>query len=863
MYKIKLFIFACLTVLSNIVLFSCSEEPITPEVSVAEGTVDYFTETMDFPSTGGSKILNFTSNVKWTLAVSKTQSAASWCTVSQSEGAAGTYNVSVTVGENAGYDDRNVVLVLTAGKLKKNIIVNQKQKNAMTLTTDRFEVGKEGGTINVEVKANVNYSVEIPEAYKRWISQASQTRAVSARTLSFNIAESKEYDKREGEIKISSGDITETVKIYQSGSAILILSQNEFTLSSEGGTVSIDVSSNFEFEVDMPDVDWVKAADKTRAVSSHTLVYNVSPNTSYDNREAVIVFKDAYSGKKESVTIKQKQKNAIILSDNKVEIAQEGGIFSVNVNSNVNYSIEIPSSCSSWLSRTSAPSSAKTKRALSKTVPYFKVSNSENYDKREGEIIFRHNDITEIFKVYQSGGAVLVLNQDTYNIEGGATTISIQLKSNIDYTVSVSNDWISEVSTRAVSISTRNFNIATNKTGKSRTGKITFRTSDGKKSATVTITQATIVKANSLTVSFTNTSGTTGGNLFIGKNYGFKVAATPSNAVVDYEWKVEDTSIASISGNGSGATLYTRNYGQSKVIVTEKNSGMTATYDFGTAVTDFTFTETSRETQYGYPVITIAVGGTYQLKYTCNPSYATKVFGNLKAFNFKEIDASIGSYVIVDKSSIVDIDANGLITAKKIGTTIINANNGYGVRKSGSNDGVFVKVVKEISPYGTIGGHSYVDLGLPSGKLWATSNFGAYSETEYGSYYLWSSTDMVPSSWGTKWNTPTREEFNELLNNCTYSWTSKNGVNGYLFTGKNNATMFLPASGFKMYTEGYGFSNVQSGGTWLMYWTTNSSGSTWEGQGFAYAFQGSSESVTTNGTYNITVTGATIRPISR
>ena len=221
------------------------------------------------------------------------------------------------------------------------------------------------------------------------------------------------------------------------------------------------------------------------------------------------------------------------------------------------------------------------------------------------------------------------------------------------------------------------------------------------------------------------------------------------------------------------------------------------------------------------------------------------------------------TYTSVSKSSIVDINENGLMTAKKVGTTIIEANNGSGVYKSGSNEGVFVEVVEEISPYGTIGGHGYVDLGLPSGKLWATENFGAYSETDYGSYYLWTSNDRVPTSWGNKWSTPTIQEFNELLNNCSYKWTTKNGVNGYLFTGKNGATMFLPAAGSKIYSEGYGYSDAASGGKSLIYWSSTRSDEYWEGHGFACTLSGSSSSITSYVTYNISVVAATIRPISR
>ena len=217
----------------------------------------------------------------------------------------------------------------------------------------------------------------------------------------------------------------------------------------------------------MPDVDWIKIANNNRAVSSHTLVYTIDENLTYEDREAIIVFKDTKSNKKESVKIKQRQKDAILLSNEKVEIPQEGGVFSIDVNSNINYSIEIDPSCSSWISK----ENNKEARSLTKSTLYFNVSNSEEVEKREGKIYFKSDNITETLKVYQRGGSILVLNKDSYNLEGNTTTISIDLKSNMNYTVSTSVDWITEISTRGISNSTKNFKIFTNKTGKSRTGK--------------------------------------------------------------------------------------------------------------------------------------------------------------------------------------------------------------------------------------------------------------------------------------------------------------------------------------------------------------------------------------------------------
>ena len=144
---------------------------------------------------------------------------------------------------------------------------------------------------------------------------------------------------------------------------------------------------------------------------------------------------------------------------------------------------------------------------------------------------------------------------------------------------------------------------------------------------------------------------------------------------------------------------------------------------------------------------------------------------------------------------------------------------------------------------GTVNGHEWVDLGLPSGTLWATCNVGANTPTDYGDYFAWGETqtsnvyywssykyangdydkltkycnnsyygdngftdnlttleasdDAATANWGAGWRMPTRAEFEELQNknNCTVTWTTQNGINGRLFTGTNGNSLFLPAAG--------------------------------------------------------------------
>lgn len=83
----------------------------------------------------------------------------------------------------------------------------------------------------------------------------------------------------------------------------------------------------------------------------------------------------------------------------------------------------------------------------------------------------------------------------------------------------------------------------------------------------------------------------------------------------------------------------------------------------------------------------------------------------------------------------------------------------------------------------------YIDLGLPSGTLWATCNVGANAPEECGKYLTWDEAMKLDCT------LPTEDEIIELVTECSSIWTTRNGVNGCLFTGSNGKTLFLPAAG--------------------------------------------------------------------
>ncbi len=142
-----------------------------------------------------------------------------------------------------------------------------------------------------------------------------------------------------------------------------------------------------------------------------------------------------------------------------------------------------------------------------------------------------------------------------------------------------------------------------------------------------------------------------------------------------------------------------------------------------------------------------------------------------------------------------------------------------------------------------INGQEYVDLGLPSGLKWATCNIGASSPEEYGNYYAWGEVvpkdeytsensvtygeffrdisgnarlDAARANWGGTWRMPTATEIDELVNNCTWTWTAINSINGYKVTGPNGNSIFFPAAGYR------GESSLYSAGSRGYYWSSTS-----------------------------------------
>ena len=165
--------------------------------------------------------------------------------------------------------------------------------------------------------------------------------------------------------------------------------------------------------------------------------------------------------------------------------------------------------------------------------------------------------------------------------------------------------------------------------------------------------------------------------------------------------------------------------------------------------------------------------------------------------------------------------------------TNLTDNTTYYVRAYATNEkGTSYGEEKSFKTADKYNGHDYVDLGLPSGLLWATCNVGANNPEDYGNYYAWGETttksyytndnsathglsisqlqsqgyidgsgnltpqhDAARANWGGTWRMPTKTELEELKNKCTWTWATQGGMYGYKVTGPNGNHIFLPAAG--------------------------------------------------------------------
>ena len=168
-------------------------------------------------------------------------------------------------------------------------------------------------------------------------------------------------------------------------------------------------------------------------------------------------------------------------------------------------------------------------------------------------------------------------------------------------------------------------------------------------------------------------------------------------------------------------------------------------------------------------------------------------------------------------------------------------------------------------------GFEYVDLGLTSGLYWARTNirdadYESSTPGGSGNHYAWGDTitkttyqkscrtynieiddfsgdpkyDVATYRRGGHWRMPTKDEFQELINECECEWTTYKSAKGYKFTGPNGNSIFIKAAGGEFVATLTNVSYTKYVGTYGYYWSSTPSEND---DGYAYSLKFGSSSV--------------------
>ena len=510
-------------------LISCSK--VSPENNESGSQPDKPKEvvllspnTLNFSDKGGEQEIKFTTKDPWTAELINSR-ASQWCSIYPPSGESGMSTIKVTASPNYSIDERNASIIIRSGDRSTTVTATQKPKGALTVTSSRHEVSSIGGEVAIEVKANIEFNHSIEKSAQGWIKY-NETRTMTTSTLIFTIEANDEKEKREGKIYITSEGFNEEDIIYQEGSKpALVISKNEYIVPSAGETISIEVKSNVNVDVELPsDADWIKE-NVTRATSTNTYRFDIQPNETYDQRSAVISFTNKENNLSESVNIIQCQKDAFAVAKDVYNVSSDGDRIQVELSHNLDFDTAVSVD---WITH------YMTKGLTSSTI-IFDVSPNDDYSDRSGIITFTSKDgsMTQTVTVHQAQKDALILSQNEVLLDNNSGNFTIEVQTNVDFVVTdPDEDWIRPLKTKGLSAHSYQYTVSENNSYDSREASIVFTDTKNNRTETVTVIQA---QKNAIVLSKSSyTFGKYGGDLLLKVQTNVDIDITISDNAQDW-----------------------------------------------------------------------------------------------------------------------------------------------------------------------------------------------------------------------------------------------------------------------------------------------------------------------------------------
>lgn len=417
---------------------------------------------VELEAEGGDFSIELQANVEVTYEIES--GAQTWLTpVARSRGLTSSV-LAFHAEANEEAEARQAVIKLAGGNgLTEEVTVYQIGTGpTLLLSQSEYIVSSAGETIQVELRSNTAYEIEMPGV--DWLRENS-SRSLSTYTHYFIVDPNETYDARSAVIRFIDREngIEQTVTVTQMQRDAIVVAQNVYQIGVEGGALNFAVQANVDFTVST-NADWITQVE-ARGLTERMLCFEVTPNEGEEMREAVITLESG--SVKQTIKVQQfgkMEEPFIDLSLQEYKVGNAGGTFQIDVRTNIEYQVIIPDE--SWIIET----------AYDGITHFFEVLLNDTYDARTAEIRFVNTEkgIEKTVTVTQEALYDILIEQSSYEIGAEGGVLDLPLQANMDFEVTTSEDWITQISARGLTEQVLHFNVEENPQVKERTAIITI-----------------------------------------------------------------------------------------------------------------------------------------------------------------------------------------------------------------------------------------------------------------------------------------------------------------------------------------------------------------------------------------------------
>ena len=447
------------------------------EKDVSDEQLRVSPEIIEIGCVGGTQQVDIGSTSGWKVVV---PSNCTWVKSDRYEGEGGHRQwIKLTISKNNTEETRKATITISNRGQSCDIAITQSALS-FDVTPESIDVGKDKTSKDININSNISWSAKTSDS---WISLSKSSGDAGYSKITVTIAKNTTGDARTGHIEIYNHDynLTKSVTITQVAATISVNSSS-IEVGPESTTRNVTVTSDIDWTA-KTSANWITLSKSSGTAGTTTLNVNIEANTLASSRTSQItVYNQDYNITKKIVV--NQAASTISVSTNSIEVGPESSTQNVNITSNIPWTAK---TSDSWITLSKSTGYAGT------TILTINIDANTLASSRSGyvEICNTECNVSKRVNITQTAFCPeLKVSHDTLNVEADAITKIITIESNISWSASVTDNWISlSKSSSSVGNDAIILTIEQNTTGIARTGYVEISNSEYNISRRINIQQ--------------------------------------------------------------------------------------------------------------------------------------------------------------------------------------------------------------------------------------------------------------------------------------------------------------------------------------------------------------------------------------